>query len=149
MTNIKEAVISLIFSAVAIGLCELLIPKTSCKNQIRLITSVVLLISMISPFINGFEIPEFDLKSSESNVDYYESAEKSVAYAAKNEISEILSENNIEDAKIIINTGFDENNSIILDSVIILFDKKDKANINVITSQVKDKLKVNVEVGDL
>lgn len=148
MTSLKEIVISLIFSSVAIGLCELLISKDSFKNQMRLITSTVLIVCMLSPFLGGFELPEFNFSSFDGNYDVTESAEKSVAYAAKNEIAEILYENNITNAKIKIDTGFNENNSIIIDSIIILFDEKDKVDTNFISQQVKNKLGVKTEVGE-
>lgn len=148
MTALKEIVISLIFSAVAVGLCELLIPKNSFKNQMRMITGAVLLISMISPFLSGFNMPVFDF--SDFSVDYSveENAERSVAYAAKNEIADIILKNGVDKAKITVNTGFDENQSIIIDYVIILFDKKDKAKTNTIAAEIKDKLKVKTEVGE-
>lgn len=149
MNTLKEIVISLIFSAVAVGLCELLIPKNSFKNQMRMITGAVLLISMISPFLGGFTIPDFELSDFETDYNIEESAERSVAYSAKNEIADILYENDIENAKIIVNTGFDENKSIIIDSVVILFDKKDKAKTQTVTEQVKTNLNVKTEVGEL
>ena len=149
MNTLKDIVISLIFSAVAVGLCELLIPKNSFKNQMRMITGAVLLISMISPFLSGFIMPVFDF--SDFSVDYSaeENAERSVAYAAKNEIADIILKNGVNKAKITVNTGFDENKSIIIDSVIILFDKKDKAKIKTVAAEIKDKLKVKTEVGEL
>lgn len=149
MTGIKEAVISLAFSAISIGLCELLIPKNSFKNQMRLITGVVLFISMISPFVYGIDLADFDFSFDIDNYDYSNVSEKSVAYAAKNEIVEILEANNVTNGKITINTGLDKNKSIIIASVIILFDKKDKAISNNIQKQVSDKLKARVEIGEL
>lgn len=149
MTGVKEAVISLAFSAIAIGICELLIPKNSFKNQMRLITGIVLFISMLSPFVYGIDVSEFDFDFNINNYDYSNVTEKSVAYAAKNEIVEILELNNVTNGKITVNTGLDKNKSIIIDSVIILFDKKDKAISKSVQSQVSNKLKVNVEIGEL
>ena len=108
-----------------------------------------MLISMISPFLSGFNMPVFDF--SDFSVDYSaeENAERSVAYAAKNEIADIILKNGVNKAKITVNTGFDENKSIIIDSVIILFDKKDKAKIKTVAAEIKDKLKVKTEVGEL
>lgn len=149
MNTLKEIVISLIFSAVAVGLCELLIPKNSFKNQMRMITGAVLLISMISPFLSGFNMPEFDFSDFSVVYSIEENAKRSVAYAAKNEITDIILKNGIDKAKIIVNTGFDENKSIIIDSVIILFDKKDKAKTQTVADEVKDILNVKTEVGEL
>ena len=149
MNSLKETVITLIFSAVAVGLCELLIPKNSFKNQIRIITGAVLLISMLSPFLGGFEIPEFN--PSDFNADYNakENAERSIAYAAKNEIADIIIENGIEKAKIIINTGLDENNSINIESAVILLDREGLTKSDLITSEIQNSLNTKIQVGEL
>lgn len=148
MNGLKETIISLIFSLVAVGLCELLIPDNSFKNQIRLITGAVIIICMISPFVNGFEIKEFDFSSFENEYDIAGQAERSVAFAAKNEIEDILRENQIETAKITITTDKDENNSIIIDSVVIYFDEKDKSKESYLSNLIENKLGIETEVGE-
>lgn len=149
MNTLKEITVSLIFCSVAIGLCELLVPKESFKNQMRLITGCVFLICILSPFVNGIELPEYDFSDLNTEFDITESAERSVAFAAKNEISELLKEYNIENASISITTGLDKNNSIILESVIILFDEKDKSVSEKIIRQAEDKLNLKVQAGEL
>ena len=147
MSDLKNAVISLVFSTIAICLCELLIPKDNYKNQVRLITGCVLIICMITPFFNGFNFEELHFYNK-NEVNINEKLEKSVAYAVKNEISQILDEHDIHTATIKIITDFDENNSIIVESVIILFDNKDKSKSEYISNIVENKLGFKVEVGE-
>ncbi len=109
----------------------------------RLITGAVLLITMLSPFLNGisFEKIEFNTNS----YDFSGISEKTVAYGVKTEIFEILKENDIENAKITINTQTDKNNSIKVNDIIILFDIRDKDKTKLIKRKINKKLKMNVE----
>ena len=149
MISIKEIVVSVVFTSVAIGLCELLVPDNSYKNTIRLITGAVMLISIITPLTKDFEFENIDFSSNSINIDVSGATEKSVALATKNEITDVLKENNIEKAKIIITTGCDENSSIIVDKACILFDKKDKSNYKEISSIIFNRIGIKVECGEL
>ena len=149
MNTVKEIVISLIFCALAVGLCEMLVPKHSYKNQMRLITGTVLLVSMLSPFITDYNFESISIPSFNDSVEVSDSASRTVAYALKNEIQEIIYDYNIKQAKIIIKTGEDENKSIIIDSVIILFDKKDKGMTQKVVKQIENKINVKIQVGEL
>ena len=149
MNTVREVVISLIYSTISVGLCELLVPKNSYKNQIRLITGTVLIISMLSPLISDFGLKSIEIPHFNNNYEVSANVSRSVAYALKNELEEIVCNNGVDKAKIIIQTGKDENNSIIIDSVVILFDKKDKEVSHTIAKQVENKLNVKIQVGEL
>lgn len=144
MTAVKGLIISLIFCVITISICELLIPKNTYKKQMRLVTGSILLITMISPFLSGIDLSEFNF---DNNAEYDVSgiSHKTVAYAYKTEIFEILERNDIDNTKITINTATDENNSIIVESAIILFDKTDKSKIENIKNSIKETLDISVE----
>lgn len=110
----------------------------------RLVTGSILLITMISPFLSGIDLSEFNF---DNNAEYDVSgiSHKTVAYAYKTEIFEILERNDIDNTKITINTATDENNSIIVESAIILFDKTDKSKIENIKNSIKETLDISVE----
>ncbi len=143
MNDIKSIVISIIFCIFTISLCELLVPKNSYKNQMRLITGAILLITMLSPFLNGVSFNDFDIK--ENSYDINRITEKSVALGYKTKIFEVLKKKEIENAKISINTEIDQNNSIKVNDIIILFDIKDKFKVKSIKNTLDKKLKMNVQ----
>lgn len=144
MTSVKSIVISLIFCVITISICELLVPKNTYNNQMRLVTGAVLLITMISPFVSGIDFSEFNFEKS-SDYDFSEISHKTVAYAYKTEIFDILENNNITNSKITVTTDLDENNSIKVKSVIILFDKRDKNKIPFVKKDIKEKLDVDIQ----
>ncbi|MBQ7129361.1 MAG: stage III sporulation protein AF [Clostridia bacterium] len=143
MITVKGIVLSLVFCVFTISLCELLIPKNSYKNQMRLITGAVLIITMLSPFIGGIRLDDFEFNNQLNDISGV--TEKTLAYGYKTEIFEILKDNDIDNAKITISIKTDENNSINVSNVIILFDKKDKDKIGKIKQATKERLKLNVE----
>ena len=148
MTSVKEVVISLIFSSVTIGLCELFVPANTLKNQMRLITGSILIISMITPFLNGIDISDFEIPNADyKNYSISDKTERAVAISAKEEISEILNQLNINDAVIKINTLRDENNSILIESVLILFDEKDKSKSEKTANRIYNSLGFVTETG--
>lgn len=149
MIEFKNVVVSLIFTTIAISICELLVPKDSYKNQMRLITGTVLILSLVSPFINGICFDEIDFSISSSEVDVTYETEKAVAMSLNNDIQEILTENGITNGKIIINTDFDKQGSIIVEHVIILFEEKDKMQSGLILEKLKQKYSFSIEVGVL
>ena len=68
MITVKGIVLSLVFCVFTISLCELLIPKNSYKNQMRLITGAVLIITMLSPFIGGIRLDDFEFNNQLNDI---------------------------------------------------------------------------------
>lgn len=144
MTSVKSIVISLIFCVFTISICELLIPKNSYKNQMRLVTGGILLITILSPFLGEFDFSKWSFEKS-FDYDFSRISDKTVAYAYKTEIFDILNVNGVENTNLTINTTTDENNSIKVKSVIILFDKRDKNKIPLVKKDIKEKLDVDIQ----
>lgn len=149
MNEIKSLVISLIFTTIAISICELLVPKDSYKNQIRLITGTVMLLSLISPFASGINFDKIDFDISYKDVVISSETEKAVAMSINNDIQEILFKNGINEGKIIIETDFDDQGSIIINKVYILFEEKDKIKSDLISIKLEQIYDFEIEFGDL
>lgn len=149
MSEIKSLVVSLIFTAIAISICELLVPKDSYKNQMRLITGTVLILSLISPFVSGIKIDDINLNAPTNDVEITYSTERAVATSINSDIQDILLDNDVKEGKVIIKTDFDEQGCIIIEQVIILFEEKDKMKSNTILEEFNRKHDFEIEVGDL
>ncbi len=149
MNEIKSLVISLIFTAIAISVCELLVPKESYKNQMRLITGTILIISLISPFVSKINFDDYKIDFNIEDVVITNETERAVATSLSNDIQSFLYENNVEQGKIIIETDYDDNSSIIIDQVVILFDENDKSKSEFILEKLKQKYDFEIKVGVL
>ena len=125
MNYIKSITISIVVTAVVIGIIELLLPKNQFKNQMRLITGTIILLSLISPLTYDFKDLNLNVIDYNNEILNYENNEKAVASSLNYEINVILGENGMENGKVIIETGL-ENSSIIIRKVNILLNKKDK-----------------------
>ena len=147
MNDIKSITISIVVTAVVIGIIELLLPKNQFKNQMRLITGTIILLSLISPLTYDFKDLNLNIIDYNNENLNYENNEKAVASSLNYEINEILDENGIENGKVIIETGL-ENSSIIIRKVNILLNKKDKIVKEKIKSEIYNKYKTNVEIGE-
>lgn len=147
MNDIKSITISIVFTAVVIGIIELLLPKNQFKNQMRLITGTIILLSLISPLTYDFKDLNLNIIDYNNENLNYENSEKAVASSLNYEINVILDENGIENGKVIIETGL-ENSSIIIRKVNILLNKKDKIVEEKIKNEIYNKYKTNVEIGE-
>ncbi len=138
---------SVCFTAIAVGIIEMLIPKESFKPQMRLITGAVLIISMLVPMysISKLEIPDID--SQTISVDVNDSLASAAAASIKQEISSDLADNGINTAKIIVYTDIGKDNSIIINKAEILVGKNDIDKASTAAKVSEQRLQVNVEVG--
>ena len=148
MNGIKSVIISLIFTSVAISICELLVPKDS-KNQIRLITGTVLILSLVTPFLSGinFEDVNFDVYSKDIDVSY--NTEKAIVMSIKCDIQDVLDEIGIKKGKIIVETGFDAQGSIIIEHINILLEEPDKPKTKLILDNLQQIYDFKIEIGDI
>ena len=119
MNLIKSAVISICFTAVAIGIIEAIAPKNTHTRQLRLLTGAILLLSLLTPLLSlskaELKIPDFTQYSiSDENA-----LSSAAALAAKTDISQILSANGVKSAKIKIITDITEQGGINLNKAVI------------------------------
>lgn len=146
MNDIKSITITIVVTSIVVGICELLLPKNEYKNQMRLITGTVLLLSIISPFSYEFEKIDFDFNNQVYDYNITHKTEKSVALSLNYEIKKILNENDVFDGRIIIQTE-NENDIINIKDVHILFHEDDMVKTDAILNKINDNLNIKVKAG--
>lgn len=148
MNQLKEIILSICFAAVAVGVIEMLAPQNNFKNPIRLVTGVVLILSIASPF---FKPIDFDFEDFTLNQSYNvtQSLEKSVAMSAKESISQILSEEGIYKARIIINMDRNADNCIEIKGAEILFLKNDLQRAENVVIKIENQTGIDIFMGEL
>ena len=150
MNALKESILSICFVIIAIGVIEMLIPAGSFKPQMKLITGVVLIISILSPFLGrsniDFEKFEYNIVT-ENNIS--DSLQRGAAIAIKDAISELINKYGISKAKIKITMDKTTDNSIVINKALILFLEKDIDKTDKLCKEIEEKLGIDVEIGVL
>ena len=149
MEILKTAVISVCITSIAVGIIESVLPNNSHKRQLRLLTGAVIILSIISPFSKAGDLNYPNYSSETVAVDINESLQNIVAVSAKNEISEILKTNGINNAKIIVCTDIDDKNCIVINNAKILLIKNDMKYAKQVIDGINSKLKITAAIDVL
>lgn len=152
MNMVKSAVISICFTAVAIGIIEAIAPRNAHSRQLRLLTGAILLLSLLTPLLSlsktDIKLPDF----TQYSVNDESSLSKACALAAKSDIAQILSANGIKSAKIKIITDITEQGGINLNKAVITVSSADYENALKAAEYIKGGIVSDVSVerdGDL
>lgn len=109
MTSIKEMALSFCVILIIIGFFLKLFPKNQLENNIRNLLSVILLLILVSPFVNAgsvdYKIPisDFSFEALENEQNYKETIINNTLKELKSQIKNYLNRENIEIYDIEIN----------------------------------------------
>ncbi len=138
MGTIQQIALSICLVSVAISLLDSLSPEGRFKKQIRLILSLIFLLSILNPVMEG-EFSDFnieDLMSSneyiEANALYYENLEENFAINIESSLKIQLEQENIFPKKISPIVNISEDNSIDINRIEFILSSEDEENIDVI-----------------
>ena len=153
----KETVLQIALAAIATGIFKLLLPESSFKKQIAFLTACFFLLSCISFFrSNSLELSEISdtLRQNNAYVDYsaeaYRMTQNEIAQALADDISDLLSENEIPVQEIRVIIDISSSYSISIKQVRLAFSLKnaDCAAFaeELVKKEVGDEIEVVVEI---
>ena len=149
MDILKSCILSVCFAAVAVGIIEAMLPSGSFKRQMRLLTGALLIISLLTPLklMQNISPPEFSAKSEEYSPN--EQLQSAAASSAKEQISAILRQYEIEHAKITVYTNIGADNCIELTKAVVAVNKSDIDKASRAAKSAENTMGVAVEIEDL
>lgn len=149
MNALKDSILSICFIIIAVGVIEMLVPFGNFKPQMKLITGAVLVISIVSPFLNSenfnFDFDKFNYSVTDSGVT--DSLQMGAAISIKESISEIIKKYGVTKAKIKISMDNTTDNSIVINKALILFLEKDIDKTDKLCDEIESRLGIDVEIG--
>lgn len=124
MEKIKNIVLCICLLAVAISVLDVISPGKRLKKQLSFLFSLVFIIAIFTPFVNGeisFEIPSV---SELEEIEAYEEisdtvnelAEREITYSLTTVLSDALIQNGISADKIYFDINIEDNDSISISS---------------------------------
>lgn len=120
-----ESIKAVVLVACIVGICDKIV-SVMCgdryKSQMKLITALVMIVSVASQLGDDIEIPELDNKSID--LEYAENRAKEdyltqIEHSLANKTKEIYRENNIEIQKAVIACSYDEYKYICIDRITV------------------------------
>ena len=156
MNMIREIGISICVTAVAAAIFQGLMPKSSLEKTARFILSIFFLSCLIVPFTH------FDYSAFENSLSVYQTEDISIEKSSlqtivnqkldeltKQSVSQTmystLRQYEIEPIEIQVNTTIEEDNSIIINSVIVLVDLEDYPSTETLSESLTEGNETKVE----
>ncbi len=156
MNMIREIGISICVTAVAAAIFQGLMPKSSLEKTARFILSIFFLSCLIVPFTH------FDYSAFENSLSVYQTEDMSIEKSSlqtivnqkldeltKQSVSQTmystLRQYEIEPIEIQVNTTIEEDNSIIINSVIVLVDLEDYPSTETLSESLTEGNETKVE----
>ncbi len=136
MNFLKEWAFSIFITILIITIFSMIIPKGQLDRVMKFSLSLFFLVALITPFVSKISSLNFGFKDEievntqniynnniieKSNKDFISLVEKNIS----NNIFDILKKIDINPKKIITSININENNSISINNLVILLDKKD------------------------
>lgn len=146
---LKAAVISICFTAIAVGIIESLIPDDSYKPQLRLLTGAVLSLSLILPLTRMPKIELPELSAQNVTVSVNEQLSRAAAASAKEDIEAFLRQFGIDKAKISVFTDIGADNCIVINKACLAVAAADIEKASSAARAAENTLGYDVEVEEL
>ena len=149
MDIIKSCILSVCFAAVAVGIIEALLPSGSFKRQMRLLTGALLIISLLTPLklMQNISLPDFSANIGEYSPN--EQLQSAAAASAKEQLSAILRQYEIESAKITVYTNIGADNCIELTKAVVAVEKSNIDKASRAAKAAESVMGVTVEIEEL
>lgn len=149
MDILKSCILSVCFAAVAVGIIEALLPSGSFKRQMRLLTGALLIISLLTPLklMQNISLPDFSANIGEYSPN--EQLQSAAAASAKEQLSAILRQYEIDTAKITVYTNIGADNCIELTKAVVAVDKNDIDKASRAAKAAESAMGITVEIEEL
>lgn len=149
MDILKSCILSVCFAAVAVGIIEALLPSGSFKRQMRLLTGALLIISLLTPLklMQNISLPDFSANIGEYSPN--EQLQSAAAASAKEQLSAILRQYEIDTAKITVYTNIGADNCIELTKAVVAVDKIDIDKASRAAKAAESVMGITVEIEEL
>lgn len=149
MDIIKSCILSVCFAAVAVGIIEALLPSGSFKRQMRLLTGALLIISLLTPLklMQNISLPDFSANIGEYSPN--EQLQSAAAASAKEQLSAILRQYEIESAKITVYTNIGTDNCIELTKAVVAVEKSNIDKASRAAKAAESVMGITVEIEEL
>ena len=149
MDIIKSCILSVCFAAVAVGIIEALLPSGSFKRQMRLLTGALLIISLLTPLklMQNISLPDFSANIGEYSPN--EQLQSAAAASAKEQLSAILRQYEIDSAKITVYTNIGADNCIELTKAVVAVEKSNIDKASRAAKAAESVMGVTVEIEEL
>ena len=149
MDILKSCILSVCFAAVAVGIIEALLPSGSFKRQMRLLTGALLIISLLTPLklMQNISLPDFSANIGEYSPN--EQLQSAAAASAKEQLSAILRQYEIDSAKITVYTNIGADNCIELTKAVVAVEKSNIDKASRAAKAAESVMGVTVEIEEL
>ena len=143
METVRQWALTVAISAVAGAVILMLAPDGAVNKSVRTAVSLFLIVAMMSPFVKGVDISDFNILAAEEyeQPDLTEAAAEQLKYAIKAKITEILADCGIKPNRINIDISVDGENMTI-ENIQIAAEKSD----NLTTAENRIKAEVGADV---
>ncbi|MGN0113822.1 MAG: stage III sporulation protein AF [Acutalibacteraceae bacterium] len=149
MDILKSCILSVCFAAVAVGIIEALLPSGSFKRQMRLLTGALLIISLLTPLklMQNISLPDFSASAGEYSPN--EQLQSAAAASAKEQLSAILRQYEIDTAKITVYTNIGTDNCIELTKAVVAVESSDIDKASRAAKAAESAMGITVEIEEL
>ena len=149
MDILKSCILSVCFAAVAVGIIEALLPSGSFKRQMRLLTGALLIISLLTPLklMQNISLPDFSANIGEYSPN--EQLQSAAAASAKEQLSAILRQYEIDSAKITVYTNIGADNCIELTKAVVAVEKSNIDKASRAAKAAESVMGITVEIEEL
>lgn len=149
MDILKSCVLSICFTAAAVGIIEALLPSGTFKRQMRLITGALLIISLLTPLklLQNASLPDFSADTDAFSPN--EQLQSAAAASVKEQLSQVLRQYEIDSAKITVYTDIGADNCIELSKVTAAVNKSDIDKASHAAKAAESIMGVTVEIEEL
>ncbi len=159
MEKLRSLTFIACYLGIAISMLDIITPCDKLKKQIRFIFSMVFIIAIATPLLDGgidFEVPTIEkIENSEEYIavtnTYNQSLANSFKQNIENNLKEKLKVNRINPKEILLVVNIDEDNCISISEVNLVLLVQDKSNrekaVNIIKNEIGD-LPVNITFSE-
>jgi len=145
METVKQWAMTVAISSVAGAIVLMLAPDGTVKKSVRTAVSLFLIVVMISPFVKGIELSDFDIEfdTQYEQPDMSDTVAQQMKAALTKKVDEILTECGIKSAQINIDVSVDGENMTV-DKIEIVADSGDFATAE---NRIKTEIGADVKIG--
>lgn len=145
METVKQWAMTVAISSVAGAIVLMLAPDGTVKKSVRTAVSLFLIVVIISPFVKGIELSDFDIEfdTQYEQPDMSDTVAQQMKAALAKKVDEILTECGIKSAQINIDVSVDGENMTV-DKIEIVADSGDFATAE---NRIKTEIGADVKIG--